>query len=133
MRVGRLVSLVVGSLVVLSACGSGDSGSTGGGPTRSVSIQTVEYAFQSDAAITISAGETLEFVVSNIGAIDHEMEVLTDANRRLGRTERIEPGRSDTVTVTFDEPGLYRVICDIDDHRSLGQVAEFTVVESPAG
>jgi uncharacterized cupredoxin-like copper-binding protein len=31
--------------------------------------------------------------------------------------------------VTFENAGVYTVICDIDDHRSRGQQAEFTVLE----
>jgi uncharacterized cupredoxin-like copper-binding protein len=111
---------------VVAGCGS-DGESTA--EARSVAIATVEYAFEAEESITIEAGETIEFVVTNEGAIDHEMEVLTGANRTLGKTERIAPGDTDTVVVTFDDAGLYRVICDIDNHRSLGQEAEFTVVE----
>jgi plastocyanin len=133
MRVGRLVSLVVGSLVVFAACGSDDPGGAAAGPTRSVEIRTIDFAFRSDAAITIIAGETVEFVVVNEGGVVHQMEVLTDESRRVGTTDRIEPGGSDTLTVTFDEPGVYQVICDIDDHRSLGQQAEFRVANAPAG
>ncbi|MFK8023745.1 MAG: cupredoxin domain-containing protein [Ilumatobacter sp.] len=116
--------------VALLGCGSDDNTSGADGPARSVEIAAVDFAFRSDAAITISAGETIEFIVENEGSVDHQMEVLTDANRRLGMTERIAPGRSDTVTVTFAEPGVYRVICDIDDHRTLGQIAEFTVADA---
>ena len=54
---------------------------------------------------------------------------MTGANRRLGKTGRIAPGNSANVVVTFDEAGLYRVICDIDDHQTRGQTAEFTVFE----
>lgn len=128
MSIRRTTTLVLAALVAASGCGSDDAAAPAG-EARSVEIAAVEYAFQAKESITISAGETIEFVVTNEGVIDHEMEVLTGANRRLGETGRIAPGDSANVVVTFEEPGLYRVICDIDDHRSLGQQAEFTVVE----
>jgi len=119
---------IVGALVLVAGCGSDDAGAPGS-EARSVEIATVEYAFEAKESITIEAGETIAFVVTNEGEIDHEMEVLTDASRRLGKTERIAPGGSDTLVVTFEEAGVYTVICDIDDHRSRGQQAEFTVAE----
>ncbi len=119
---------MIAAVALVAGCGSDDAAAPASEP-RSVEIATVEYAFEAKESITISAGETIEFIVTNEGTIDHEMEVLTDANRRLGKTERIAPGDSATVVVTFDEAGLYRVICDIDDHRSRGQQAEFTVFE----
>lgn len=126
----RCAGIVVfaASLVGLSACGSDDAGG-GGGTTQVVEIAATEFAFSADERITIEAGDTVEFVVRNEGVIDHELEVLTDASRRLGKTDRIAPGSSDSVVVTFDEAGVYIVICDIDDHRSLGQWAEFEVIQ----
>ncbi len=109
----------------MASCSSDDAGDAE--LTRSVEIAAVEYAFEAKESITITAGDTIEFVVTNEGAIDHEMEVLTAASRRLGKTERIAPGQSESLVVTFGEPGVYLVICDIDDHRSRGQQAEFTV------
>ncbi len=116
------------ALFLVAGCGSDDAAAPAG-EARSVEIAAVEYAFEAKESITITAGETIEFIVTNEGTIDHEMEVLTDANRRLGKTERIAPGNSATVVVSFDEAGVYRVICDIDDHQSRGQQAEFTVFE----
>ncbi len=120
---------LITALALVAGCGSDDTGAPAS-EARSVQIATVEYAFEAQESITISAGETIEFIVTNEGSLDHEMEVLTDANRRLGKTERIAPGDSATVVVTFEEAGVYRVICDIDDHRSRGQQAEFTVFEA---
>ena len=117
------------TLAVVAGCGGDDNTGASGGEARSVEISAVEYAFVAQESITIEAGETIEFIVTNDGEIDHEMEVLTDASRRLGKTDRIEPGASDSLIVTFEEAGLYTVICDIDDHRSRGQVAEFMVFE----
>lgn len=120
--------LVAASL--LGACGSaGDDGSATGGPARRVELTAVEFAFTADEAITISAGDTIEFDVRNGGNLEHQLEVLNAENRSLGSTERIPPGARRSVTVTFDQPGVYQVICDIDNHLSLGQSAQFEVLE----
>jgi plastocyanin len=122
--------MTAAALIAFSACGSDDA-ATSENTSRSVEIQMVEYAFQASESITIEAGETIEFIVTNAGTIDHEMEVLTDASRRLGKTNRLSPGMRASLVLTFDEPGVYSVICDIDDHRSRGQQADFTVVDAP--
>lgn len=109
------------------ACGSDDAGGATQGTTLTVQLAAIDFAFQADDAITIEAGDTVEFVVRNEGTVDHQLEVLTDASRRLGTTQRIAPGASDSVTVTFDQPGVYTAICDIDNHRSLGQISQFEV------
>lgn len=113
-----------------TACGSGDSTAGGSGEvTSTVQLAATDFAFRADARIIIEAGDTVEFIVRNEGAVEHEMELLTEASRRLGKTARIAPGASDSLVATFDEPGVYTVICDIDNHRSLGQVASFEVIE----
>ncbi len=50
---------------------------------------------------------------------------LLDANGRL--IERIAPGASGKVVVGVDEPGVYQLICDIDDHLTRVQRSSFTV------
>jgi plastocyanin len=125
----RRVLMAAAALISFSACGADDV-SAPDATSRSVEIQMVEFAFQATESITIEAGETIEFIVTNAGTIDHQMEVLTDASRRLGKTDRLSPGMRSSLVVTFDEPGVYSVICDIDDHRTRGQQADFTVVEA---
>lgn len=127
MRRAGLLTIAT-TLAFLSACGSDEAGGAGG-ETVVVELAATEFAFRADERITIEAGDTVEFRVRNEGAIDHQFEVLTDASRRLGVTNRISPGSAESLTVTFDEPGVYIAICDIDDHRSRGQQAEFAVDE----
>ena len=124
-------TLAVPVLVMLGACGN-DSGSGDGGadPDRTLEIQTTEYSFTGDPAANIVAGETIRFVVTNVGELTHEMQIANLENKLLGRTERIAPGGRDEVVVTFDEAGTYQVFCDIDDHFSRGQRAQFTITES---
>lgn len=114
--------------VFLASCGGDDdSGNEAdGAPSRTIDITTTEYALNGDPG-TITAGDTVEFAVENIGQLDHSLEVLSSAGRSLGSTERIPAGSSDSVTVTFETAGAYRLICDVDDHLSRGQSATVTV------
>jgi plastocyanin len=130
-RIRTMLSAVAISVIVLAGCGGGsdESESEPAGPARVVDITAKEYSFNGDPG-TIAAGDTITFVVSNTGVEDHQMQVLDGDGRRIDQTDRILPGASDEVTVTFEEAGPYRLICDIDDHLSRGQTAGLTVVES---
>jgi len=132
-RTGRAsVALTSAALLLsaaLSACGGSDDADAGPAtPDRTVEVIATEYAFNGDPG-TIVAGDTIEFVVSNTGVLDHSMQVLTGEGRVLGETVRIVPGASAPVVVTFADAGPYRLICDIDDHLSRGQSAGLTVVD----
>ena len=98
----------------------------------------VEAAFDTEPATSANAvttsdpgaiepGDTIEFDVENVGEVDHSLEVLSSTGSSLGRTERIAPGATATITVIFDDAGVYRLICDVDDHLSRGQTASITV------
>lgn len=95
--------------------------------TQTVEIIATEYAFSGDPATAIEAGETVRFVVRNDGGLIHEMQVLDTDARLIDRTPELAPGEVGEVTVTFASPGVYQVICDVDDHLSRGQQATFTV------
>ncbi|MEM1331899.1 MAG: cupredoxin domain-containing protein [Actinomycetota bacterium] len=125
--IARAVSCTaaIGSLSTIAACGEPDD--TSDGRELAVELTAVEFAFRADEAIEIRAGDTVTFGVRNEGELDHQLEVLSEASRSLGMTERIAPGARRAVTVIFDEPGAYRVVCDIDDHLSRGHQAVFEV------
>jgi plastocyanin len=109
------------------ACGSDDTAAgESSSAARTIEITATEYAFNGDPGV-IGAGDVIEFDVENVGEVDHSLEVLSSSGSSLGRTERIAPGASASVTVTFDDAGVYRLICDVDDHLSRGQTASISV------
>jgi plastocyanin len=121
-----LTALVLSPTIV--ACGSDDPAATetSSEPSRSIEILAAEYTFNGDPGV-IAAGDTIEFVLENVGQLDHSLEVLSPSGSSLGATERIPAGGSGSVTVTFDDAGVYRLICDVDDHLSRGQGGTITV------
>jgi plastocyanin len=128
-----LVAALGAAVLLLAGCGGGDDqsggASGGGGPVRTIEVTATEYAFSGNPG-TITAGDTVEFALVNAGRLDHSLEVLSAQGRSLGRTPPIGPEESTAVTVTFDEAGTYRLICDVDDHLSRGQVASIVVQPS---
>lgn len=120
-----LTSLMLSPAAV--ACGTDTpSAETPSTPSRTIEIIAAEYTFNGEPGVIV-AGDTIEFVLENVGQIDHSLEVLSDTGSSLGVTADIPAGASGSVTVTFDEPGVYRLICDIDDHFSRGQAGTITV------
>lgn len=128
MRSGRplLLAVLVTALLLTTGC-SGDDTATGS-IDQSIVVTMSEYAFTSDVVPVIRAGETVRFVADNGGRLIHEIQVLDSGSRVLGRTDRVMPGERDEIIVRFEEPGVYQMICDIDDHLSRGQRALFEVL-----
>ena len=124
----RLATITVVGVLALAGCGGSDDEPAAATPDRSVEVTATEYAFAGDPG-EIIAGDTINFVLVNAGQVDHSLQVLNADGRRLGETSRISPGGRADVTVTFDDAGPYRLICDIDDHLSRGQSAGLTVID----
>jgi len=117
--------------LALAGCGGGDDTETAGdGRQVTASLIATEFQFRAEP-LDLVAGDTVTFDVRNDGQLEHELQVLDDGGTRLGRTERIPPGARRSVTITFDQAGVYQVICDIDDHLTRGQRAPFAVAERP--
>jgi uncharacterized cupredoxin-like copper-binding protein len=123
----RLILMPLLLSPVLVACGADDPATEASSePSRTIEIVAAEYTFSGEPGVIV-AGDTIEFVLENVGQLDHSLEVLSAAGSSLGVTERIGPGASGSVTVTFDDAGVYRLICDVDDHFSRGQGGTITV------
>ena len=131
----RPVSTALGILLVLAACGGGESAS-------SIEVSLTEFAF-SDAAWTVSAGEEFELTLNNNGSAVHNWSIVVPG-REITRegdlpedpmerkstyifTDEVAVGDSKTRRLIAPPPGTYQVICDIQAHFSAGMSGTLTV------
>jgi uncharacterized cupredoxin-like copper-binding protein len=121
----RPLVLVVG-VGMAAACGADASGEPPS-PPRSVEVVAVDYDFVVQRPPNIAAGEKITFVLTNEGRDVHEMQLLDDQGRQLGAVPAIAPGDRGELTYRFERPGVHQIICDIEDHLTLGQRRFFEV------
>jgi plastocyanin len=131
MRTARLTPLL---LLALVACGGGDekkddSPSSG----REITVAANDALRFDPATITAEPGETITFVVTNTGTIDHEFMIGDeeyqsghgggdghgDHAHGEGAGSHVKPGETVRVTYTMpDQPPTY--VCHVDDHDAAG-------------
>jgi uncharacterized cupredoxin-like copper-binding protein len=136
-------------VLLIAACG--DGGETTGSDGSRVAIEATEFAFAPDLVVA-SAGETIEFIVTNGGTLEHEFRVTNqadiDAHIAGGHQEHmgdgtseetgedmgdtpmlvLQPGETRTLTVTIpDDPtAITRFVCLIPGHYEAGMVGDIT-------
>lgn len=96
------------------------------------------------AAITVQQGETIRFVVSNRGKVDHEMVLGTmedlkshgvsmRANQHVAHDDpsaaRVEPGRKKALAWQFSKAGKIFYACLIPGHFEAGMVGKIDVLK----
>jgi uncharacterized cupredoxin-like copper-binding protein len=95
--------------------------------SQTVDFTATEYTFGADPTTKIVSGTTVRLTLTNNGALEHELQLLDANGRLIDQIDRVGPGGFGEVVVSFDEPGVYQLICDIDDHLTRGQRSSFTV------
>jgi plastocyanin len=125
LRRGATLSLTLGLVVALAACGGGDAdspaasgGGTGGG-TVSVVDGNVDLSadnLEFDAStIEAPAGEAFTITITNLEDQPHNVAVLVqEGGDEIARGEVITgPDAEDVVEVPALEPGEYYFLCDV--------------------
>lgn len=106
---------------------TGEGGATAAAVDKEFEVGAEDYRFTGLEGVTVAKGQTIEFELTNHGSQQHEFEVFPPDGDALGEIGPTDPGKVGKVTLTFDEPGTYKVVCGIDDHEALGMVGTFTV------
>ena len=138
MNMNATLALVLGALV-LAACAPAAPDPT---TVREVRVtMTDELRFEPDA-MTVSAGETVRFIVYNTGASDHEFLIGDEAAQAEFAAEMADghddthvgeagialgPGETGEFTYAFDELGELLIGCHEPGHYDGGMVARITV------
>ena len=133
---------------MLASCGGGGNGD-GGGPLTGEPgnpdnvVETIEVSALDElefdpSEIEVTAGDTIEFLVTNEGQADHEF-VLGDAgdhgeHAEMGHADAyatgvIPPGETKSLIWTFTEVSEVGFACHIDGHDSQGMTGTISVSE----
>lgn len=108
-------------VVALAACEG--AAEDGGAVAERVEIEATSYTY-SPAAITVPAGR-IRFVIRNASDIVHGFEV--EGQGMEEEIAEIQPGATDSLTVTFEEPGTYEIYCPVEDHEQRGMIGTLEV------
>jgi len=90
-----------------------------------------EFAIE-PSSFTANVGDTVHFHVTNQGAREHtlELELESAGIEQALFPANLTPGQSDTVELTFSQPGTWVLYCPIGQHRDRGMLASVQVQEA---
>jgi len=111
----------------------GASKGASGGTLKTIVIKETEMKL-SPSTVTLSKPGTYSFKAENKGSIEHSLEIEGNGVRSKGdevgeaKLEKtLNPGQSDVLTVSFQEPATYEMYCPVIGHRLAGMKGEVVV------
>ncbi len=141
------VDLVAGEYLV--RCKPGQSGDgfesaftvVGDGGTevvaeREIVFDAIDFDYENLDLSGIADGDTIRFVMDNVGEQPHEFEVIDPDGEPIGEVAATIAGESGGATMTFTSPGVYTYQCILVDpatglpHTELGMIGTFEVAEN---
>lgn len=110
--------VLAAAVVPLTACGADGVAE----PSRSYSLRLraddagQEYLYIAQDPIDLRVGDEVTFEFDNTGSLPHDLQVVDPAGEQMAVSTVAAPGDTTSVSVQFEEPGLYRLNCLVDDH-----------------
>jgi uncharacterized cupredoxin-like copper-binding protein len=111
---------------------------------RTIEVKALDTMRYDPQTFTVKAGETIRFVVTNVGRLKHEF-VIGDPAEQQAHAEMmkkmpgmvhedpnaltLEPGETKTLIWQFGQAGVVEVACHVPGHYEAGMVAQVKVVE----
>lgn len=126
-RIATVAAVVLASLL-LAGCGSDDNGGTiadnpttptdaGGPAAKKVELKAANFAFD-PTAIQLTAGEDVQFVITNGDDVEHSLTVET-----LGIDQDVEGGKTAEAPVTKSlKAGTYPFVCKYHPAKMTGTI-----------
>ena len=152
MQIRRFALAAMTVLVVAACSGGGNASATTSAtetpsasalPTR-VEVTLTDALRIEPASMTVAAGTTVTFVVTNAGLLDHDFFVGDEAAQAEHEKDMqaaggmshdepngisVEPGETKELTITFAEPGETFAGCHVAGHYAAGMKAAITVTD----
>lgn len=119
----------------MTACGS----DAGADPLRAYTVQlrAVEqgetYGYVSVGEVDLRVGDEVTFEMDNAGALIHDLVVVAPEGDTIAASDPIGPGQTISLVVEFEEPGRYRLRCNVDDHLTVHDMQVFVEVKNADG
>ena len=115
---------------------------------RTIAVEARDPTEFAPSQIDVKAGETIRFVVRNVGKHDHEMvlgtmQELEEHYEQMKQQPRamhhdaphmvvLPPGKSGSIVWQFTKPGEFYYGCLVEDHFELGMYGKIVVAGSAA-
>lgn len=133
---------VAAALLALLAGCAGTAPGTSAAP-RTIEVTMTDALRFDPERITVTAGETIRFVVENPTALEHEFVIGDEHEQAEHAAEMMgdgmmhdEPnavavgtGQTEELVYTFDEPGELLIGCHVDRHYDAGMRGTIVVEE----
>ena len=98
---------------------------------RVVAIDTTDLLNYTPGVVNIAEGETITFRLTNSGLAAHEFMVgplaAVLADEAADEIPDIQPGKTESLTVTFEGPGPFAFACHVPGHFEHGMVGYLPV------
>lgn len=141
-RLFAICALAASVVLILAACGASTSGGYSGTPTpkggvasggsgggSSISVTEKEFSI-TPSKVTAAPGQ-ITFHIKNTGAVAHDITV--DVNGAIHSSPLVQPGTTETWSVTINTPGTYAMYCSVPGHRQAGMNGSLTVGAGSSG
>jgi Cu+-exporting ATPase len=110
--------------------------------SRTIKIQTTDALRFTPDQVSVNAGDTVAFEITNSGAVPHEFFVGTQAEQQAHETEMsggsnmmdepnavaVPAGGTARLVYTFDQPGTLEYGCHVPGHYAAGMLGTITVI-----
>lgn len=137
-RVGlRVAALAVATLagVVGTACGS-DAGAEPA-RTSTLVLEAYEdgdtYGYRAVGAVDLRVGDRVTIDLRNVGALIHDLAVIHPDGSTIATIAAIAAGGTGAFELDLEDPGIYRLNCNVENHLTEHGMQAFVEVKNADG
>ncbi len=94
---------------------TGEGGTAQTEPDREITFDAIDFDYENLDLSDIADGDTIRFVMDNVGEQAHEFEVLDPDGEPIGEVAATNPGETGGATMSFTAPGVYSYQCILVD------------------